>query len=96
MEASIAICSDDQRSRQHEVSYHLAQTFSWVREQLKSDNALSDSTITVILCLVLQEQLRKSQVVATIHYQGLRKMIELRGGLEQLEGNLPLLLKICK
>ena len=76
--------------------YHLSQTFTLVNKRLQSDEALSDSTLGIILLLMLQEQIRKAKLETGIHYEGLRKMIELRGGLCQLEGNLPLLLKICK
>lgn len=76
--------------------YHLSQTFTLVNKRLQSNEALSDSTLGIILLLMLQEQMRKAKLETGIHYEGLRKLIELRGGLCQLEGNLPLLLKICK
>lgn len=75
---------------------HLSQAFTLVNRRLMSDEALSDSTLGIVLMLIFQEQIREEQWEAKIHYEGLRKMIELRGGLSQLEGNLPLLLKICK
>ena len=76
--------------------YHLSQTFTLVKGKLESDEALSDSTLSIIVMLIIQEQMRKGKWEAEVHYQGLLKMIELRGGLSQLENNLPLLLKICK
>lgn len=76
--------------------YHLSQTFTLVNKRLQSDEALSDSTLGIVLLLIFQEQLRNAKLDSRIHYEGLRKMVELRGGLCQLEGNLPLLLKICK
>ena len=79
-----------------EVLYHLSKTFTLVKRRLKSDEALADSTLGIILMLIIQEQIRNEQMEANIHYEGLRKMIELRGVLCQLERNLPLLLKICK
>lgn len=79
-----------------ETLYHLSQTFALVQTRLTSDEALSDSTLGIILMLIIQEQVRNEHQKAEVHYEGLRKMIELRGGLCQLEGNLPLLLKICK
>jgi hypothetical protein len=83
-------------SSSQKALYHVSHAFASVREKLDSDEALSDSTLALILMLLIQEQVRNQQFVAAIHYEGLRKMIELRGGLCQLEGNLPLLLKICK
>lgn len=76
--------------------YHLSRTFTLVRKRLKSEEAVSDSTLGIVLMLVIQEQIRNEQSEAQIHYEGLGKMIELRGGLCQLERNLPLVLKICK
>ncbi|KAH8898898.1 hypothetical protein GQ53DRAFT_878165 [Thozetella sp. PMI_491] len=76
--------------------YHLSQTFTLVNKRLESEDALSDSTLAVIVMLIIQEQIRKRKLEAQVHYQGLVKMIDLRGGLGQLENNLPLLLKICK
>ncbi|OBT73385.1 hypothetical protein VF21_07679 [Pseudogymnoascus sp. 05NY08] len=79
-----------------EALYHVSQTFILIRKRLESEEALSDTTIGIILMLILQEQVRKEDRAAEIHYEGLKKMVELRGGLGQLERNPPLLLKICK
>ncbi|OBT65829.1 hypothetical protein VE03_05446 [Pseudogymnoascus sp. 23342-1-I1] len=79
-----------------ETLYHVSQTFALIRKRLESDEALSDTTIGIILMLILQEQIRKEDRAAEIHYEGLKKMVELRGGLCQLERNPHLLLKICK
>jgi hypothetical protein len=49
----------------------------------------------MVMMLILQEQIRHEKK-SRIHYQGLRKMIELRGGLAQLESNPTLLLKMSK
>lgn len=82
--------------RSSESFYHVSQTFILIRKRLESDEALSDTTIGIILMLIIQEQIRKEDRAAEIHYEGLKKMVELRGGLGQLERNPPLLLKICK
>lgn len=76
--------------------YGLSHTVNQVRERLESPDALSDSTITMVLSLINQEQMKQCHTAAKVHLQGLRKMIELRGGLEQLEGNISLVLKACK
>jgi hypothetical protein len=83
-------------SRSYKALNFLSQTFAVVQERLQSEDALSDSTLGLVLSLVLQEQIRQEKVEAEIHYNGLKKMINLRGGLCQLEKNLPLVLKICK
>lgn len=76
--------------------YHLSQTFAQVKKRLEGDDALSDSTIAIVMSLINQEQMRQQYSAAVVHVKGLQRMIELRGGLSQLEGNLPLVLKICK
>lgn len=76
--------------------YHLSQTFARVKKRLEGDNALSDSTIALVLSLVNQEQARQKHSAAAIHIKGLASIIKLRGGLGQLEGNVPLVLKVCK
>lgn len=76
--------------------YHLSRTFAHVKRRLESEDALSDSTIAIVMSLVSQEQIRQQHAAAQIHTQGLIKLIELRGGLDQLGGNIGLVLKICK
>lgn len=76
--------------------YYLSQTFAQVRKRLASTDALSDATIGTVLSLINQEQIRNEQANAKVHIDGLRRMIELRGGLDKFEGNPALLLKICK
>ncbi|KAH8812227.1 hypothetical protein F5884DRAFT_784799 [Xylogone sp. PMI_703] len=76
--------------------HHLSKTFTLIKKRLESDDALSDTTLGIILLLIFQEQMRKSKLASRIHYDGLKKMIELRGGCSQLEQNISLLLKICK
>lgn len=61
-----------------------------------SEDALSDSSLALVLTLVIQEQLRNQINDAEVHLRGLHRMIELRGGLDQLEGNSALVLKTVK
>jgi hypothetical protein len=44
----------------------------------------------------MQEQIRQQSYAVQIHADGLRKMVELRGGLSQLEGDIGLAIKVCK
>ncbi|KAJ4351475.1 uncharacterized protein N0V89_006818 [Didymosphaeria variabile] len=76
--------------------YHLSNSLKYVRERLESKEALSDSTMGIVMSLITQEQCRQQHEAANIHMDGLAQMIELRGGLESLEGCLPVLLKACK
>jgi hypothetical protein len=79
-----------------EALHHLSQAFSEVQKRLNGPDALKDSTLTIILMLVLQQQLLGDHTGAKVHVEGLRRMVELRGGVDALQPNLPLVLKICK
>ncbi|KAK9802174.1 hypothetical protein AB5N19_07982 [Seiridium cardinale] len=76
--------------------HYLSQALTLVNERLQGEKALSDSTLSLVISLVLQEELRNELPGAKIHYEGLRQMVKLRGGLHELAGNRPLLLKVCK
>ena len=79
-----------------EALYHLSRAYTFIKKRLSSPDALSDSTIGLVVSFVHQEQIKKDRSQARVHLDGLIRMVELRGGLAQLEGNLPLTLKICK
>ncbi|KAH8205487.1 hypothetical protein TruAng_000393 [Truncatella angustata] len=76
--------------------YFLSEVLCLVNERLRGKEALSDSTLSLVISLILQEEMRHDQAGAEIHYAGLTKMVQLRGGLNEFNSNLPLLLKICK
>jgi hypothetical protein len=76
--------------------YHLSRTLVRVQARVASDEALSDSSIALVVSLISQEQIRNQLDAAEIHAKGLEKIVQLRGGLGSLEGNVPLLLGICK
>lgn len=78
------------------ASYYLNQTLAHVRKRLQSDDALSNSTLTIVLSLINQELIRNHHEAAVVHFEGLKALVKLRGGLDQLEGNLSLVLKMCK
>ncbi|KAL7943490.1 hypothetical protein V8C42DRAFT_329199 [Trichoderma barbatum] len=76
--------------------YHLSRTFNYVTRLLAGPDALSDSTIMIVVTLISQELIRKGEGALKVHRNGLQKMIQLRGGLSKLEANHALLLKVCK
>lgn len=76
--------------------YHLSEAYAHIQKRLASPDALSDSTIGLVVAFIHQEQIKKGGSQARIHFDGLRRMVALRGGIGELEGNLPLTLKICK
>jgi hypothetical protein len=76
--------------------YHLTQTFNHVTRLLAGPDALSDSAIMIVVSLISHELMRKGYGDLKVHLNGLKRMIQLRGGLSKLEGNPALLLKVCK
>lgn len=86
----------DGRIESLETMYHISQALTLVNQRLRGKEALTDSTVTMIVMLILQEQIRKEDEKINIHFEGLQKVITLRGGMGDLEGNSALLLKICK
>lgn len=76
--------------------YHLSQALAQVKRRIESGDALSDTTLGIVVALITQEQIREHHSAAGIHIMGLQKMVHLRGGLDQVQENIPLVLKICK
>jgi hypothetical protein len=76
--------------------YHLNQAVSLINTRLDTSEALSDSSLAIVNFLTFQGLVLEKYTHAKVHLNGLRKMIELRGGLEQLSLNEVLLVKICK
>jgi hypothetical protein len=74
---------------------YLSNSLLLVKRRMDGENALSDSTLAMIMLLILQEQVRHEEA-SQIHYEGLRTMINLRGGLHQLQSCPTLLLKMSK
>lgn len=78
--------------------HHLSQAFTIVNRRMQGQDALSNSTLVLVMFLVNHEYIRKEFAAATMHLEGLARMVELRGGLTQLEktSDRYLLLKLCK
>ncbi|KAJ5184276.1 hypothetical protein N7492_001892 [Penicillium capsulatum] len=76
--------------------FHLADTFHQVQVKLRSEDALGDSSVALIVSLIMQEQIRNQVATAEIHARGLAQMVQLRGGLDGLEDNQELVLRVCK
>ncbi|PVI05439.1 hypothetical protein DM02DRAFT_668366 [Periconia macrospinosa] len=74
----------------------LARSTAHVRRKIESQDALSCSTVAMVLSLVTQEQFRNEHKAARIHLDGLIRMIHLRGGLDTLAETVQVLLKVCK
>lgn len=53
-------------------------------ERLSSFEACSDQAIAVVTMLAIYQRMHHQQAVGLVHFQGLRRMVELRGGLAKL------------
>jgi hypothetical protein len=58
----------------------LSRTLKHVKKRLEGDMALSDPSIYMLMTLIMQEQIRRQSDAVQIHAEGLKKIIELRGG----------------
>ncbi|KAL5417586.1 hypothetical protein PMIN03_001543 [Paraphaeosphaeria minitans] len=56
--------------------YHLSNSLKYDRERLESEEALSDSTMGIVMSLITQEQCRQQHKAARIHMDGLAQMIK--------------------
>ncbi|OAA55854.1 hypothetical protein SPI_08061 [Niveomyces insectorum RCEF 264] len=57
---------------------------------------ISDATILVVLCLTLHAQFAADAATATLHMQGLYKIVHLRGGLAAFRHNTKLIIELLK
>ncbi|KIL95496.1 hypothetical protein FAVG1_00233 [Fusarium avenaceum] len=73
----------------------LSQTLELLKKRLGSKEALSDQTLSIIMSLINQEQLVDHYSEAEAHMAGMKRIVDLRGGLESME-NLAMVVKICR
>lgn len=60
---------------------HMSKAFRLVNQKLASQNATSDLTIAAIVSMAQYEQLWNRYREGSVHVQGLRRIVQLRGGL---------------
>lgn len=95
MQAATDIFAGD-GSYSHMALHHLSKALATFNKRLQSEEALSDSTIAIIIALVFQDQFRHQHSSAAVHINGLARIVELRGGIDQIDAHVGLVLKICK
>jgi hypothetical protein len=80
-----------------QATRHLSHTFRLINQRLSGSDAVTDATIAVVLMLTQYERHDNQDRRAMVHFQGLERMIELRGGVSQLRETMPVLaIKIVK
>jgi hypothetical protein len=76
--------------------HHLGCAVNLVNTRLGTAEALSDSNLAAVNFLVVHHLVREEHEQAQVHYRGLQKMVELRGGMARLAHDDVLALKLCK
>lgn len=79
-----------------DIVSHLTQAVVLVNQSLDTHEATCDANIYVVNFMIVHELLNGAKDRSLVHLRGLQKMIELRGGIADLEPNLKLLAKVCK
>ena len=74
-----------------EALRHLSCTFRMVNERLSGNDALSDTSMAVIVAMTQYERLRGQYHQGLVHFKGLQQMVKLRGGITQLVSDAPAL-----
>jgi hypothetical protein len=72
-----------------EALRHLSRAFHLVNERLSGNDALSDTTLAVVVVMAQYARLQGQYHQGAVHLGGLQRMIELRGGVSQLTSSEP-------
>ncbi|KAK6358862.1 hypothetical protein TWF696_000042 [Orbilia brochopaga] len=78
---------------------HFVKTVRLVRERLASDDQellLSDGTVFIILLLAMYALLSGDSATAQHHVEGLRRIVNLRGGIRSFRSNEKLLIELLR
>ncbi|KAI1376859.1 fungal-specific transcription factor domain-containing protein [Hypoxylon crocopeplum] len=76
---------------------HLTQTIQILNERLRDPSQqISDPTIAAVTGLALTEQSSGNHENWRIHMEGIKRMVEMRGGLSTFESNSILYDKLCR
>lgn len=73
-------CSRDYR-------HHVSMALRLMNERLSTTDGLSDASLASVMMLCLLSSIREEPWQTSIHFDGLCRMIDLRGGMEALSGN---------
>ncbi|RGP75148.1 hypothetical protein FLONG3_5832 [Fusarium longipes] len=73
----------------------LSQTLDQLAKRLGGSEALSDHTLSIVMTLINHEQVAGHYVEAGAHVKGMKKIVDLRGGLESIEDGA-IASKICR
>lgn len=63
---------------------HMTQTLQLVNQRLSRVDAVSDVSIAVVVMIAHYERHQERYSKGLVHLDGLRRMVEMRGGISQL------------
>ncbi|KAH7414238.1 hypothetical protein DE146DRAFT_24756 [Phaeosphaeria sp. MPI-PUGE-AT-0046c] len=63
---------------------HISQAYRMTNERLSGSKACSDQAIAVVTMLAIYQRMHHQQSIGLVHFQGLQRMVQLRGGLAKL------------
>lgn len=63
---------------------HLGKAYALISERLSGPNATSRATIVTVTSMSLYQRLHRLQSIGMVHFQGLLKILALRGGMRRL------------
>lgn len=79
-----------------EYRHHICMALKLINDKLSSDKAVADTNLAGVIALCLLSSLREQPHQTKIHFDGLCKMIEVRGGMHELQGNPALIEKALR
>ncbi|KAF2165715.1 hypothetical protein M409DRAFT_24005 [Zasmidium cellare ATCC 36951] len=95
-------CATTSRTIDKRISYHLVKSIGLLRDRLTDaageggKERISDPTINAIVMLAGQALLMGEEKTARKHVVGMKRLVEMRGGLSTLEKNTKLLLEVLR
>ena len=72
-----------------EAIRHLSQTFRLINERLSENDAISDTTLAVVVVMAQYARLQSQYRQGLVHLEGLQRIIELRGEASHVSRNEP-------
>ncbi|RDW90425.1 uncharacterized protein DSM5745_02200 [Aspergillus mulundensis] len=86
--ATSILCSQNLVRETTQGMRHIARTYRIVQKRLMSqEEATSDMTMAILVAMSQYERLQGQYARGYVHLQGLRRMVELRGGIKQFDSD---------
>jgi hypothetical protein len=86
----------DQQSLSKQTAWHIDQAIHSVSEKLNTPSILDESSFLVVNFLIVQALVQENDRSVSAHRKGLKLMIQLAGGLDNMDLEYTLALKIYR